>query len=85
VYENAKERLGGNREGYQVAATAAAGMIATLVNDACMTPADVIKQRLQVSRAPGDDMLQLHLAMALHQHAMHADAMQGGTSRHHGM
>jgi solute carrier family 25 iron transporter 28/37 len=48
VYESAKERLGGNREGYHVAATATSGAIATLVNDACMTPADVIKQRLQV-------------------------------------
>lgn len=33
-------------------ATAAAGATATVVNDAFMTPADVIKQRLQVAHSP---------------------------------
>ena len=52
VYEHAKELLGGNAEGHQPIATAAAGATATIVNDACMTPMDVIKQRLQVAHSP---------------------------------
>ncbi|KAF8055036.1 SPAC8C9.12c [Scenedesmus sp. PABB004] len=52
VYEAAKERLGGNRAGYQWAATAGAGAVATVVNDGLMTPVDVIKQRLQVAHSP---------------------------------
>eukprot|EP00878_Enallax_costatus_P017113 GHUV01017968.1.p1 GENE.GHUV01017968.1~~GHUV01017968.1.p1 ORF type:complete len:292 (+),score=66.20 GHUV01017968.1:790-1665(+) len=52
VYEYAKELLGGNRQGYQWLPTAAAGAIATVVNDGFMTPVDVIKQRLQVAHSP---------------------------------
>lgn len=52
VYEYAKETLGGNRQGYQWLPTAAAGAIATVVNDGLMTPVDVIKQRLQVAHSP---------------------------------
>lgn len=48
VYEKAKALYGGHNEGYQVTATAAAGATATVVNDAIMTPVDVVKQRLQV-------------------------------------
>jgi hypothetical protein len=32
--------------------TAAAGAVATIVNDALMTPGDVIKQRLQLANSP---------------------------------
>lgn len=52
VYEHAKQLLGGNRAGYQWLPTAAAGAIATTVNDALMTPVDVVKQRLQVAHSP---------------------------------
>ncbi len=47
-YEAAKDLLGGNEEGHQPIASATAGAIATVINDAFMTPLDVIKQRLQV-------------------------------------
>ena len=49
TYELSKDRLGGNRPGHQPLATAAAGSLATVVNDGIMTPADVVKQRLQVN------------------------------------
>ena len=48
AYEAAKEALGGSREGHHPFAVAAAGVFATLTSDACMTPFDVVKQRLQV-------------------------------------
>lgn len=52
VYEHAKQALGGNESGHHMVATAAAGALATVVNDGVMTPADVIKQRLQVAHSP---------------------------------
>lgn len=52
TYEAAKSTLGGDREGHHPVAVAAAGSVATLVNDAAMTPVDVIKQRLQVGDTP---------------------------------
>lgn len=52
VYELAKDSLGGNREGLQPLATGLAGAVATITNDALMTPADVVKQRLQVRALP---------------------------------
>uniref|UniRef100_A0A383WH93 Mitochondrial carrier protein n=1 Tax=Tetradesmus obliquus TaxID=3088 RepID=A0A383WH93_TETOB len=52
TYEQAKQLLGGNRAGYQWLPTAAAGAIATIVNDGFMTPVDVVKQRLQVAHSP---------------------------------
>ncbi|MEW5320102.1 MAG: hypothetical protein WDW38_011201 [Sanguina aurantia] len=52
VYELAKESLGGNREGLQPLATGLAGAVATITNDALMTPADVVKQRMQVAHTP---------------------------------
>lgn len=52
VYEVAKERLGGNREGHHPAAHAAAGALATIASDAVFTPMDVVKQRLQLRRSP---------------------------------
>ena len=51
-YEAAKQFYGGNQPGHQPVATAAAGVTATVVNDACMTPWDVVKQRMQVSHSP---------------------------------
>eukprot|EP00882_Tetradesmus_deserticola_P018377 GHRQ01019740.1.p2 GENE.GHRQ01019740.1~~GHRQ01019740.1.p2 ORF type:complete len:181 (+),score=42.19 GHRQ01019740.1:849-1391(+) len=52
TYEQAKQLLGGNRQGYQWLPTATAGAIATVVNDGLMTPVDVVKQRLQVAHSP---------------------------------
>ncbi|GBF95304.1 mitochondrial carrier protein [Raphidocelis subcapitata] len=51
-YEAAKRALGGDAEGHHPLAAAAAGAAATLVNDAAMTPVDVVKQRLQVAHSP---------------------------------
>ncbi|KAL4425124.1 hypothetical protein ABPG77_008229 [Micractinium sp. CCAP 211/92] len=51
-YEAAKDLYGGNREGHRPLATAAAGATATIVNDGCMTPWDVVKQRMQVRHSP---------------------------------
>jgi len=48
TYEAAKKLFGGNEHGHHPVAAASAGAAATLVNDAAMTPVDVIKQRLQV-------------------------------------
>lgn len=47
-YEAAKQLFGGNQEGHHPLATAAAGATATIVNDGCMNPWDVVKQRMQV-------------------------------------
>ena len=52
TYEVAKEGLGGNRGGHQPVAAACAGSTATIVADAVMTPADVVKQRLQLAHSP---------------------------------
>ncbi len=57
-YEAAKQLYGGNEPGHQPIATAAAGVTATVVNDACMTPWDVVKQRMQVSHSPYGGVLQ---------------------------
>ena len=49
VYEYAKNSMGGNLGGgHHPAIAAAAGAMATVVNEAIMTPVDVVKQRLQV-------------------------------------
>ncbi len=48
TYESAKELYGGNNNGHRPLPTAFAGATAVIVHDGCMTPADVIKQRLQV-------------------------------------
>ena len=50
-YEAAKQLYGGNQEGHHPLATATAGATATIVNDGCMTPWDVVKQRMQVGAA----------------------------------
>ena len=57
-YEAAKQLYGGNEPGHQPIATAAAGVTATIVNDGCMTPWDVVKQRMQVSHSPYSGVLQ---------------------------
>jgi solute carrier family 25 iron transporter 28/37 len=44
--------LAGHSGAYVTLATAAAGAAATLLNDAVMTPVDVVKQRLQVAHSP---------------------------------
>ena len=63
AYEASKEALGGNvGSEYHPLATSAAGVSAALVNDTCMVPVDVVKQRLQVR------LLMLHLARHTHAH-----------------
>lgn len=57
TYEAAKELYGGNQQGHHPLATAAAGATATIVNDGCMTPWDVVKQRMQVSHSPYRSLL----------------------------
>ena len=52
TYEAAKVALGVKRSQHAPLATAAAGAMATIVNDAFMTPGDVIKQRLQIANSP---------------------------------
>mmetsp|Transcript_19636 Transcript_19636/g.35402 ORF Transcript_19636/g.35402 Transcript_19636/m.35402 type:complete len:298 (-) Transcript_19636:173-1066(-) len=49
VYEVVKEKLGGSGDGVHPIETATAGALATVFNDAIMTPADCIKQRLQMA------------------------------------
>ena len=48
VYEAAKKGLGETVAETSFLGAALAGATATIVSDACMTPFDVIKQRLQV-------------------------------------
>jgi solute carrier family 25 iron transporter 28/37 len=50
VYEAVKEKLGGYKAGHNPLISGFAGATATAFNDAIMTPADVVKQRLQVCR-----------------------------------
>ncbi|KAL6745765.1 mitochondrial carrier domain-containing protein [Haematococcus lacustris] len=52
VYEAVKQQLGGYRPGHNPLISGVAGAVATAFNDAIMTPADVIKQRLQVVHSP---------------------------------
>ncbi|KDD74418.1 hypothetical protein H632_c1328p1 [Helicosporidium sp. ATCC 50920] len=52
TYEAAKDAYGGNRAGHHPLATALAGATATVVNDGCMTPWDVVKQRMQMAKTP---------------------------------
>jgi len=49
VYEEVKERLGGNEAGYHPLAHGAAGGVATMAHDAVVTPLDVVKQNMQLS------------------------------------
>jgi len=53
VYEMSKEYLGGNAgAGHHPLIAGASGVLATVVNEAVMTPMDVVKQRLQVAHSP---------------------------------
>ena len=52
TYEAVKSLLGVRRSQHAPVATAAAGAAATVVNDAFMTPGDVIKQRMQIANSP---------------------------------
>uniref|UniRef100_A0A6U9PY69 Mitochondrial carrier protein n=2 Tax=Picocystis salinarum TaxID=88271 RepID=A0A6U9PY69_9CHLO len=52
TYELAKEFLGGNVDKYAPGAIGFAGAIATIGSDAIFTPADVVKQRLQLAHSP---------------------------------
>jgi len=52
TYEFAKELYGANSNGHRPLPTALAGATAVVVHDGCMTPADVIKQRLQIVNSP---------------------------------
>jgi len=52
TYEFAKDKFGGGQGGHQPVATAAAGICATVVSDAIMTPMDNIKQRMQLAVKP---------------------------------
>lgn len=80
VYEAAKGVYGGNAEGYQFVATAAAGATATTVNDLFMTPVDVVKQRLQVGGGGGGG----HAPPRSGQAGAHAPAGGGGARRGRG-
>ncbi|XP_002961989.2 uncharacterized mitochondrial carrier C8C9.12c [Selaginella moellendorffii] len=51
-YEFFKEKFGGNRDGHQPLAHMASGACATVASDTVLTPMDVVKQRLQLSRSP---------------------------------
>lgn len=53
----AKEAFGVQRSTHAPVATAAAGAFATVVNDALMTPGDVVKQRLQIANSPFKGLL----------------------------
>eukprot|EP01118_Nematostelium_gracile_P012496 TRINITY_DN4569_c0_g1_i1.p1 TRINITY_DN4569_c0_g1~~TRINITY_DN4569_c0_g1_i1.p1 ORF type:complete len:267 (-),score=58.15 TRINITY_DN4569_c0_g1_i1:133-933(-) len=48
TYEFCKKSFGGKRDGPHPMASGAAGVCATVVNDAIMTPMDAVKQRLQL-------------------------------------
>lgn len=61
TYEHAKHVYGGNEGGHRPFAAAAAGATATVVNDGCMTPWDVMKQRMQVAHSPYRSVLQCAL------------------------
>lgn len=52
VYEEMKEKLGGNKGGLHVVADGISGGLATMAHDAVVTPFDVVKQRLQMYKSP---------------------------------
>lgn len=68
VYEAAKRWLGCDAE-YGFAGAALSGATATVISDACMTPFDVIKQRLQAR-------LTASLAYAVHEGRVTRPAMR---------
>jgi len=48
TYEFCKKRLGGNVDGHHPLRNGAAGICATLVSDAILTPMDAVKQKMQL-------------------------------------
>lgn len=52
-YEFGKKIFGGRNEGHQPVATALAGICATVLNDGIFTPADALKQKMQLSAGAG--------------------------------
>lgn len=87
AYEAAKKALGGSKEGHHPFAVAAAGVFATVTSDACMTPFDVVKQRLQVRCAcePCTVILCIDfLAAALRKPPCRNSQVAQQDSRHHG-
>lgn len=57
TYELAKEALGGNKKEYAPGAIGLAGAMATIGSDLIFTPADVVKQRLQLAHSPYQGVL----------------------------
>eukprot|EP00743_Colponemidia_sp_Colp-15_P003657 GILK01003947.1.p1 GENE.GILK01003947.1~~GILK01003947.1.p1 ORF type:complete len:384 (-),score=22.98 GILK01003947.1:100-1125(-) len=51
IYETSKEELGANKQGYHPFAAAASGALATVAHDGILTPMDVVKQRMQLTRS----------------------------------
>ena len=76
AYEASKEALGARMDpGRQPLTIAVAGATAAVVNDTCMVPVDVVKQRLQVRTQSClcTTSLQMHACIQL----------SGGTIEHH--
>jgi len=48
TYEFCKRQFGGNKEGHHPLSSGTAGICATIVSDAIMTPMDALKQRMQL-------------------------------------
>mmetsp|Transcript_16724 Transcript_16724/g.23252 ORF Transcript_16724/g.23252 Transcript_16724/m.23252 type:complete len:315 (-) Transcript_16724:71-1015(-) len=48
TYEFCKDRFGGSESGHHPIRTAGAGICATIVSDAVLTPTDAVKQRMQL-------------------------------------
>ena len=53
IYEISKEMLGANLPGHHPVQAATAGVLATTLHDAVLTPMDVVKQRLQLGYYSG--------------------------------
>jgi solute carrier family 25 iron transporter 28/37 len=57
TYEFCKKRFGGNKEGHHPFSTAAAGICATIISDAILTPMDAVKQRMQLGARKYNGMI----------------------------
>lgn len=56
-FETVKHSLGGASEDASAAVSGVAGAVGTVISDAILTPADVVKQRLQLYNSPYKNML----------------------------